>query len=192
VAAHIDRILWLDSAGEAVLSADVSLPGFVPNLKERDYFKQAIRGNWWPDSYRAPRRVPNLKERDYLKQAIWGNWWPNSYRAPDRDSFLLASVVNYGATSDKTAVVVQRSQVPAFASRDFVKKSTAGSKRRSQAPVPSPPKGNLLSKDVARPRVCLYSTELRCLDRPVLPPGYSFCLIDASGEVLFHSDPNSA
>ncbi|OUJ75959.1 hypothetical protein BXP70_01360 [Hymenobacter crusticola] len=38
------------------------------------------------------------------------------------------------------------------------------------------------------PGACILTTDLRCLSRPVLPPGYSFCLIDEKGEVLFHSD----
>ena len=39
------------------------------------------------------------------------------------------------------------------------------------------------------PTVCFLSTDLRCLRRPVLPPGFSFCVIDQRGEVLFHSNP---
>ena len=47
---------------------------------------------------------------------------------------------------------------------------------------------NLRAGPAGPPGVCLLSTALRCLAQPVLPPGYSFCLIDERGEVLFHSD----
>jgi hypothetical protein len=40
-----------------------------------------------------------------------------------------------------------------------------------------------------QPTVCLLGTVLRCLQQPVLPPGFSFCLINQRGEVLFHSNP---
>ncbi|HEX8329138.1 MAG TPA: cache domain-containing protein [Hymenobacter sp.] len=130
--AKVDRMLWVDDTGEAVLSADGGQAGFVPNLRERIYFQQAMKEQFWPST------------------------------APE-DAFLLASVVNYGRTSDKTAVLVRRSTMRPIA---------AANGRTIQ------------------PKVCLYSTELRSLAQPVLPPGYSFCLMDQSGEVLFHSDPN--
>ena len=37
--------------------------------------------------------------------------------------------------------------------------------------------------------VLFVSSELRSLTRPVLPPGFSFCVVNAAGDVLFHSEP---
>ncbi|WP_345071841.1 hypothetical protein [Hymenobacter fastidiosus] len=37
--------------------------------------------------------------------------------------------------------------------------------------------------------ICAYITKLRTFINPVLPPNWSFCLIDQQGEILFHSNP---
>lgn len=39
------------------------------------------------------------------------------------------------------------------------------------------------------PAVCFMSTDLLCLRQPVLPQGFSFCIMNERGEVLFHSTP---
>jgi hypothetical protein len=43
--------------------------------------------------------------------------------------------------------------------------------------------------DVTGEGVLFVSSEMRSLTRPLLPPGFAFCVVNAAGDVLFHSEP---
>ena len=108
---------------------------------------------------RPTNYLPSLVGRDYFR-AI--STYPARYSADDAqpEATFLASVVSY-RSAQRTAVLARRS---------------------CWADPVRPGQPN-------RATVCLMSTDIRCLRRAVLPPGFSFCVIDQRGEVLFHANP---
>ncbi|UOG75175.1 cache domain-containing protein [Hymenobacter tibetensis] len=133
-----DQMLWINGAGNGVLSVDSVPDSFLPNLREREYFKR------W--------------KKDQL--------WRLAPATPDTDTdtrFTLESVVTFGRSGDKVAVYARPSEVR------FPSQAGAGSEK-------------------AEGLLAIYSTHLRSLTNPILPPGYSFCVVDDNGEIKFHSD----
>lgn len=135
-----DQMLWINEAGNGVLSVDSVPDLFLPNLREREYFKRWKKDQLWRLKPATTEAAPN-----------------------NAATFTLESVVTFGRSGDKVAVYARPSEVR------FPSKPEAGSEK---------PEGLL----------AIYSTRLRSLTNPILPPGYSFCVVDGSGEIKFHSD----
>ncbi|MGY2134414.1 cache domain-containing protein [Hymenobacter sp. HD11105] len=102
--------------------------------------------------------LPNLSERNYFQDIVQRRGWQLE---ENNDTFVLASVFTFGRVGGKFPLVAQA----------------------------NPPTDTLKGLALDRqPKVRTYATALRSLTQPVLPPDYSFCLIDGRGEVQFHSD----
>ncbi|TGE03839.1 hypothetical protein [Hymenobacter fodinae] len=127
---------------------------------------------------------PSLLDRDFVRAGLLGQMWqlpavltPDSFcQGTPAASFRLASVVRYGRAGNKSAVFVRPSLLRFFSSGRFLNNAAVSAGTRATSPVP----------------LNLYTTRLRTFASPVLPPGFSFCLIDAQGQVLFHSDSRLA
>ncbi|HEX8428151.1 hypothetical protein [Hymenobacter sp.] len=161
-----DRIQWLDKQGEGLIFVDYLPTRFNPSLQDREYMRQALKGNLWlfpPDPFRLRLRSPWLSD---FRQLSWQTG-PDSAALADT-LFRLASVMRYGRQGEKAAVFVRPSHQPFY--------------QQSWAQVLAPPDSSLQSV------LSIYTTQLRSLSAPILPPGYSFCLMDERGEVQFHSD----
>lgn len=119
----------------------------------------------WLDRNGSVRLVLGRKKIDYVASLGGRDYFQNIVKHPRRygvaDTFPAATYL--------TSVVSYRNA-----------RRTAVLARRSRWGGPDRPE---------LPAVCFMSTELRCLRRPVLPPGFSFCVIDQRGEVLFHANP---
>ncbi|WP_324674665.1 hypothetical protein [Hymenobacter sp. GOD-10R] len=110
--------------------------------------------------------LPNLRERTYHRRWKANQLWqlyPPEAAEGKADTFTLESLVTFGRTGDKLAVYARPSRIN----------------------LQHIPADDTLKKDNL---LAVYSTHLRSLSNPILPPGYSFCVIDDKGEIKFHSD----
>ncbi|MBC8085490.1 MAG: hypothetical protein H7Z21_20005, partial [Hymenobacter sp.] len=166
-----DRIQWLDARGEGLIFVDNLPTRFNPSLQDRDYVRQAQQGNLWimpPDL--PPVRLPASPDTTSFTTFPAFKWSDLPDRTAAADTlFRLASVVRYGRQGDKAAVFVRPSR-QRFYEADWARPSVA------------------VKDSSLRSVLSIYTTQLRSLTAPVLPPGYSFCLMDERGEVQFHSD----
>lgn len=160
-----DRIQWLNWQGEALIFVDSLPTRFNPSLRDRDYLRQTAAGDLWT----LPPELPCKKVAAATAPMLTDGYSAADSLAKTNALFRLASVVRYGRQGDKAAVFV-----------------------RPSGQVLTPDKGMQLATKADTSRLqsvlSMYTTQLRSLTAPVLPPGYSFCLMDAQGEVQFHSD----
>jgi hypothetical protein len=170
---------------ENYVPADTLLPATVgldsctrvwqPSIDRIQWLDQQGEGLAFVDNLSA-RFNPSLLDREFMQQALRGDLWlfprdtlPDSKRVNDT-LFRLASVVRYGRKGEKAAVFVRPSRQRLYFYRE-TKKGRPSAKPDSLQSVLS-----------------IYTTQLWSLSAPLLPPGYSFCVLDEQGEVQFHSD----
>ncbi len=106
--------------------------------------------------------LPDLRDREYFQ--VWQRDYPASRRPPP--------------LPDSGALLLNTSRV-----WSVLRWGRQGEKG-AVLTVP----GWLGHKGQAEPILGLYATQLTCLTNPILPPGFSFCVLDGQGNVQFHSD----
>ncbi|KAA9333203.1 hypothetical protein F0P96_09490 [Hymenobacter busanensis] len=152
----------------------------LPGTAAARYFQHVGNHALWIDrngyvcfaaGRQAPLYVPNLAQRPYFQATQAGQYHtlPTTrststgvWRTPAAgdSAFYFQAIISY-KDARPSAVLARRSRwQPDSATAD------------------------------TSPSVCIVDTRLRSLDQPVLPPGYGFCLLDHTGQVLLHSDRN--
>jgi hypothetical protein len=165
-----------------VLSAPDSTglkPRHFPFFKEVFWVTpdKRLARQWSTGSADVP--LVNIAGRSYYEDLMAGRGWQVPGDTTKLERFTLASI-RTRINGELTAVVARRSL------RSIVPEAySPGAKQDTLRGADCRDRSDLIPCDIV-----MASADLPSVVRPVLPPGFGFAVIDESGKVLFHADPN--